>query len=193
MKKVFITAVAVGLITGCASQFIPVKDGGEGVYYAESPPQHIYVHSYGWPYYYGFYGYPYYYPWWLNAYGRYDHWCYTYPGCYSPLRYPTYAYAARRKGVYPAIGTGVLLPGSAVDSRVPANLNKGTLVQSSQLKQRRSIDPMRLKPVSSATRGDTGAGRRTMRVPSTRFERPTRSVDRTVSPSPHRSRSPDID
>ena len=67
MKGMPTILVSILLITTAACSY-PVKDGGDGVYYAESPPIYTYVDGYfGFPYY-GPYSWVWYHPVWYSPY-----------------------------------------------------------------------------------------------------------------------------
>jgi hypothetical protein len=59
MRTIALTFILT-FLTACSTY--QIKDAGEGVYYAESPPEYSYVygHGYGWPSWYGSYYYPFY-------------------------------------------------------------------------------------------------------------------------------------
>ena len=73
MKRIAALALAT-LLAGCAYTY-PVKEAGDGVYYAESPPEYTYIDSY-------FYD-PFLYPYW---YATFYH--PSYPWLYDEYRYP---------------------------------------------------------------------------------------------------------
>lgn len=74
MKR--ITAMLAGLLlAACSGYPYAVRDGGDGVYYAESPPVYTYVD--------GYFGFPYY--------GPYA-WSWYYPLWYAPLTGPHYSW-----------------------------------------------------------------------------------------------------
>lgn len=74
MKKPFL-AMFAGLWLAACSYPYAVRDGGDGVYYAESPPAYTYVD--------GYFGFPYY--------GPYS-WSWYYPLWYTPLAGPHYSW-----------------------------------------------------------------------------------------------------
>ena len=45
MKKQVLAILAGALLAGCASLNYPLEDAGDGVYYAESPPDYVYVNT----------------------------------------------------------------------------------------------------------------------------------------------------
>lgn len=189
VKKTVIMLLAGCLLGACASQPFPMKDGGDGIFYAESPPDYIFVRSYGWPYYYGFNRYPYYYPWWLyTSHHRYDNLCMIYPGRCTPWRYPTMAYTGRWPAVGLPLHKDLPLHNWKMEPNPPNTTNNPSLVGNDQSKRRlhRTADPLRLKPTRGKTRSDALTGQRSMRLPSTTYERPTISADRGITPS-HRS------
>jgi hypothetical protein len=74
MKPIF--AMLAGLLlAACSGYPYAVRDGGDGVYYAESPPVYTYVD--------GYFGFPYY--------GPYA-WSWYYPLWYAPLAGPHYSW-----------------------------------------------------------------------------------------------------
>ncbi len=74
MRTLLLILSALAL-AACSGYPYAVKDGGDGVYYAESPPTYTYVN--------GFFGFPYH--------GPYS-WAWYYPVWYSPLYGPHYSW-----------------------------------------------------------------------------------------------------
>ena len=117
MKKQMLAALGALFLAGCASWNYPMEDAGEGIYYAESPPDYVYVGtglSYG-PWY-PWIGPPYLYPmtfhspyhylgsrWYHPPFGTIDYW-YTSPlrlshaPTIAPYRVPDPDTALARKG-----------------------------------------------------------------------------------------------
>ena len=78
--------VVLALLSGCASYSYPIKDGGDGVYYAESPPVYTYVGGYyGFSYYGPYSGYWYHPIWYSPVMGPHYSW-------YRPFQYCSRAY-----------------------------------------------------------------------------------------------------
>lgn len=75
MKKPIVAILSSLLLAACSGYPYAVRDGGDGVYYAESPPVYTYVD--------GYFGFPYY--------GPYD-WSWYYPLWYAPLTGPHYSW-----------------------------------------------------------------------------------------------------
>lgn len=91
MKRVALIIV-LALLSGCASYSYPIKDGGDGVYYAESPPVYTYVGGYyGFSYYGPYSGYWYHPIWYSPVMGPHYSWYRPFQYCgisyYGPSRY----------------------------------------------------------------------------------------------------------
>ena len=89
-------------VSACSGYSYPVKDGGDGVYYAESPPIYTYVDGYfGFPYY-GPYSWTWYHPVWYSPYwSNHYSWYRPYQVCGLPYYLPTASFAGSaepRKG-----------------------------------------------------------------------------------------------
>jgi hypothetical protein len=65
MRYALIIIIALSL-AACSGYPYKVKDAGDGVYYAESPPEYTWVDGYWWPRYGGPYLYPYYGSHWIS-------------------------------------------------------------------------------------------------------------------------------
>ena len=78
----------LALLSGCAGYSYPVKDGGDGVYYAESPPVYTYVGGYyGFSYYGPYSGYWYHPIWYSPVMGPHYSWYRPYAHCFRPYPY----------------------------------------------------------------------------------------------------------
>lgn len=100
--KPLLTILSCLLISACATYSYPVKDGGDGVYYAESPPIYTYVDGYfGFPYY-GPYSWTWYHPVWYSPYwSNHYSWYRPYQVCGLPYYVPSATFAGQptpRKG-----------------------------------------------------------------------------------------------
>lgn len=85
MKRWFTVFVLAGIVSGCMTYPYEVKDGGDGVYYAESAPVYTYVNMpFGFPYY-GPYAWSWYYPVWHPPYAG-SHYSWYRP--YHPWSHP---------------------------------------------------------------------------------------------------------
>ncbi len=82
------------LVSACTGYGYPVKDGGDGVYYAESPPIYTYVDGYfGFPYY-GPYSWTWYHPVWYSPYwSNHYSWYRPYQICGLPYYLPSTSFA----------------------------------------------------------------------------------------------------
>lgn len=137
--KVLTAIFLLALLSGCAAYNYPVQHGGDGVYYASSPPSYTYVDSYGGFSYYSPYFYPYYFSVWYSpwnspwyGYGGYwptHYWCppYRVPRDHYRGGYGDYA------GMAP-IGSG---PGSGVGNPASPVVNPLLLQSTDALSLRR--------------------------------------------------------
>ena len=84
------------LVTACTGYNYPVKDGGDGVYYAESPPIYTYVDGYfGFPYY-GPYSWTWYHPVWYSPYwSNHYSWYRPHQICGLPYYVPSASFAGQ--------------------------------------------------------------------------------------------------
>lgn len=105
MRKIAATFILI-FLAACSTY--QVRDAGDGVYYAESPPEYSYVysHGYGWPSWYSSYYYPFYSSCWYAPYiSPYCGWRSTPYFRYSYFAPPYYGdFAVSR--MYPAENTG---------------------------------------------------------------------------------------
>lgn len=124
--RVMFAIMLVALLSGCAGYSYPVQDGGNGVYFAQSPPQYTYVNTrpYG-PYYFNpvpswLYYSPYQYPNYFAVWSSpliYDHYRGYGPPRYArslypePVsRYPRYGARPVRFGTSPNPGNAARSP-----------------------------------------------------------------------------------
>jgi hypothetical protein len=126
--KPIVAMLAGLLLAACSGYPYAVRDGGDGVYYADSPPVYTYVDGYfGFPYY-GPYAWSWYYPLWYAPlagphYSWYRppyYWCHPFDGVGD-----RYAYVpVKRK---PPVQSGVL-PDTPVSAPLPPpNLRDATV------------------------------------------------------------------
>ena len=90
--KLICTILVSTLLTACSYSY-PIKEGGDGVYYAESPPVYTYVDGFfGFPYY-GPYSWTWYHPvWYSPLYSHHYSWFRRTPYYGVPYYMPSYAY-----------------------------------------------------------------------------------------------------
>jgi hypothetical protein len=139
--KALLLIVSALLLSACSGYPYTVKDGGDGVYYAESPPTYTYVDGfYGFPYY-GPYRWSWYYPVWYaplpgphySWYRPYHYWCHPFQGV--PVRYAVHEPAAatlptQAKQQPPAPGLYPVLPTDLRSATVGPNLPRYSLKSS---------------------------------------------------------------
>ena len=170
------------LLAACSTY--EVKDAGDGVYYAESPPEYSYVYSsgygFGWPYWYGSYYYPFYSSCWYAPYvSSYCAWQgtpYFRHAFFAPPYYGDFSVSQK----YPVGGSGeqksrkkrVILP------ITPENPVSPSLVdaRSSKYGTARSYQGAKAVPGKSSYPSTSSAfGKRTMKAPKQSYSRPTRA------------------
>ena len=105
--KMFAAILLTVLLAGCTGYGYPVRDGGDGVYYASSPPVYTYVD--------GYFGFPYY--------GPYS-WSWYYPVWYTPLAGPHYSWY-RSYGFWAMTGAPYRPPTISDKSEPPAPVDSG--------------------------------------------------------------------
>ena len=183
MIKRIPAVLILSLLTACSTY--EVKDAGDGVYYAESPPEYSYVYSsgygFGWPYWYGPTYYPFYGPWahypfhncrWQGPpCGRYSHYVPPYYGDFAVNHKHPVDQNGQNKGekklVMP-ITPGYPVGSSLADTR---SLKYGAA---------HSYQGAKAVPGKSSHPSTTSAfGKRTMKAPKQSYSRPTRT--RTAS------------
>ena len=94
VMKLMLPILLCLLVSACTGYNYPVKDGGDGVYYAESPPIYTYVDGYfGFPYY-GPYLWTWYHPVWYSPYwSNHYSWYRPYQICGLPYYVPSATFA----------------------------------------------------------------------------------------------------
>ena len=122
------------LLSSCTSYNYVVKDGGDGVYYAESPPVYTYVDGYfGFPYFGPYSGYWYNPIWYSPLLGHHYSWYRPYQACGMPYYFPSHAFAGQqgpRKGKKARVSDPVV---SAPPTRIilPVDLEQMTIAPQS--------------------------------------------------------------
>ena len=181
MMKGIPALLIITLLTACANY--QVKDAGDGVYYAESPPEYTYVNAYGfgWTNWYGSFYSPFHTTCWHTGYvSRYCHWQgspYTSYAYHAPPYYGDFA--VRHK--YPVAATGgqkderkrVVMP-------ITPGMPVGAMVDSRSLKygSGRSYESAKAYPGKSSNPSPTASfGKRSIRTPRQSYSRPARSIE----------------
>ena len=190
------------LVTACAGYNYPVKDGGDGVYYAESPPIYTYVDGYfGFPYY-GPYSWTWYHPVWYSPYwSNHYSWYRPHQICGLPYFVPSASFAGhatQRKGkkakiMNPAVTappmTPILPVGLEQMALSPASSrysSKNPTLYSARMKSRYSAKSG--KSAYAAKYGNQSANRPSASSLATVSPRYSRSSSRPQSSSHVRSR-----
>lgn len=178
MMKRIPAILILSLLTACSTY--EVKDAGDGVYYAESPPEYRYVYSSGWPFWHSAYYYPVYSSCWYAPYiSRSCYWWGTpnfYYSVFSPIYFDQFAIrymkTAGESGEHPVTNKHVVLPA------VPGNPGAPSMAEARTLKYgtARSYQGAKAVPGKSSYPSTTSAfGKRTMTAPKQSYSRPTRS------------------
>ena len=180
MNRVF-TIFLLLFLAGCATY--DVKDAGDGVYYAESPPVYTYVDA--WPMWYGGFYYPSYASCWYAPYvSRYCAWHrphyhhrYAYLGTpwigYHPWQY--YKYPVPKPGNGDGGEQPIELPVPPVDPADPRVTDPRSLTYAKGRKYKNmDIAPAKAGRLSSssAAKSAPSFGKRTLSAPKQRYSRP---------------------
>lgn len=192
MIKPLIALLGALLLAGCATWNYPVEDAGEGVYYADSPPDYVYVdYGFSWgsmypwigpPYLYPmtFYS-PYYYPgslWYRQPFGMYGYWSMNHYGWHrppplTPYRPPTHGPAQENRGVVTPVRPRPVTGGYAAD--YPPQLHVKSYAP-------RGVEPDFTPSTRPPTRSSAMAPVR--RMSASPVSRPVRSMRAAPAPRP---------
>lgn len=184
MKRLYTILLSI-LLAATAACSYPIKDGGDGVYYAESPPIYTYVDGYfGFPYY-GPYSWVWYHPVWYspyncNHYSWYrprNHWSEPFDGpaggvAYNKASRPDkrHVYNSRKKSKeYKAI-LPVDVRQMTISSGTRSSSSKSHSYRSAKAKSRKTSKSS--KPAYSRSSSSSAAHRSS---PSSRSSTPVRS------------------
>lgn len=179
MMNRILAIIILTLLAACSTY--EVKDAGDGVYYAESPPEYSYVYSYGLPSWYSGFYYPYYSSCWYAPYIS------PYCGWYRP-HYPRYAYAPQP--YYGDFSIRHKYPEGKIPKRkrgdedkkqpvTPDDPREAWLVDARSLyygKANRQKNAKAAPAKSSAASSSSAFGKRTLSTPKQRYSRPTSSA-----------------
>lgn len=191
--KWFTTIIILALVAGCSTY--DVKDAGDGVYYAESPPEYTYVDSYRWPSWYGgFYYYPFYsscmYAPYLNhmcgwrgaPYQQYSYYRPPYHGDFAVSLKPPDQESGKNDGDYRPIKLPVV-PGGPLNPWLndPRSLKYAGL---------HNYESKKIVPGKGRSPSVTSApAKRTIKAPAQRYARPSSASSKSTSNRSSKSRS----
>lgn len=182
--------MTLAFLAGCSTY--EIKDAGDGVYYAESPPVYTYVDSYGWPFWYSNFYYTSYRPCRYSPYmTNYCHWGGRYGYHYPVIRDPYYAVMHKYpEGTIPKRKRGDEDVNIPVPPENPRDL---WLADSRSLYYRKASLYGNSKTVSGksgAKSSSSAVGKRRVSAPKQSYSRPTTTAKAPrVTSSPRASRS----
>ena len=193
MKRLY-ALIPVLLLAGCMTYPYDVRDGGDGVYYADSPPTYSYVDlHFGFPYY-GPYAWWWYDPVWYapfanSHYSWYrprDYWCHPFNGADTRVAQTRVPNADRVAGPRRSKTAPDLSP-----SLSPLDLRQATIAQRQSYKRNYYDSPRMKQRMASKSYASTKPAQRSSK-PSLRAPKSpsmtSRSVPRSASPPrSHRS------
>ena len=178
MMKRIPALLIISLLAACSTY--EVKDAGDGVYYAESPPEYSYVYNYSWPSWYSRTYYPFYSTCWYG--GHYSRHCgwhgppYLRYSYYPPRYYGDFAvsdkYPGDESGERKSRKKRVIQPLDPEKKLSPAFAD----IKSIKYATSHKTQGAKAIPGKSSVPSTTSAfGKRTMKAPKQSYSRPTRS------------------